>query len=251
MAVGLAACNAEQEFFTGPQLYDSILKTEFEGVSGTVRFDNDTGTRSTENLVYAIINVFANDTATEQQNDGYLYFTKQTAVLVNLPDHVQEVVPFVYAGGTHLTPPAAIPPLDEDMNLISTGLLVFGWTMAGIMIIMAVAWFCWTIWNQSKPVVKASQPAFLCMVCIGAFIMASSIIPMGLQEPVSQRGLDIACMSTPWLLSVGFVTSFSALFAKTWRLNKVRWNAFDFMSVKRLFVAHSQTIHGCFYRFSK
>jgi hypothetical protein len=37
----------------------------------------------------------------------------------------------------------------------------------------------------------------------------------------NQHGLDVACMATPWLLSIGFVTAFSALFSKTWRLNKV------------------------------
>jgi gamma-aminobutyric acid type B receptor len=40
----------------------------------------------------------------------------------------------------------------------------------------------------------------------------------GLQE-IDNHALDIACMATPWLISAGFVTIFSALFSKTWRLN--------------------------------
>jgi hypothetical protein len=44
MALGIAACEAKQNFFTGPELYQTLVETEFEGVSGLVRFSNNTGT---------------------------------------------------------------------------------------------------------------------------------------------------------------------------------------------------------------
>jgi hypothetical protein len=42
--LGIAACEAKQNFFTGPELYQTLVETEFEGVSGLVRFSNNTGT---------------------------------------------------------------------------------------------------------------------------------------------------------------------------------------------------------------
>merc|ERR1711933_372122 len=40
----------------------------------------------------------------------------------------------------------------------------------------------------------------------------------------SVNGMNIACMSTPWLISLGFCLSFSALLAKTLRVNKIFHN---------------------------
>lgn len=39
-------------------------------------------------------------------------------------------------------------------------------------------------------------------------------------------------MLTPWLTSLGFVTAFSALFSKTWRINKLLHSAASFRRVK-------------------
>jgi hypothetical protein len=75
--------------------------------------------------------------------------------------------------------------------------------------------------------VRSSQPEFMLIICFGVVIMAASIIPMGLQETnvKDQAGLNVACMSVPWLLTIGFITSFSVLFAKTWRVNKILLNS--------------------------
>lgn len=76
------------------------------------------------------------------------------------------------------------------------------------------------------------------MLCVGTVIMASSIVPLSLQEPVPKEGLDIACMSVPWLYSIGFSTAFSALFAKAWRINKVVRNSIEMQRVQ----VHTQDV---------
>ena len=77
----------------------------------------------------------------------------------------------------------------------------------------------WTFANRKKTMLRISQPLFLGMMCFGTFLMASSVLFLGWQEP--WRGLNFACMATPWLLVLGFSTAFSALFVKTWRINKL------------------------------
>lgn len=219
MAFAIAACEVDDDFFTGPQLFEQLKKTEFQGASGYVSFNRTTGTRSAETVSYQIINAVVNPV----NEAGIFTVSSQEAVQIETATkEVRELRPFIYFDGT-ATPPLILPDIEnEELNLMSTGVKVAGLTFACIVMAMSVAWFVWTIWNRKKPVVKASQPAFLCMLCDGTLIMASCIIPSSLQEPVSDRGLDIACMSTLWLFSVGFVTSFSALFSKTWRLNQVR-----------------------------
>lgn len=62
--------------------------------------------------------------------------------------------------------------------------------------------------------------------------MASAIIPMSIDDSAaSERGCDVACMSVPWLFSMGFAMTFSALFAKLWRVHKVLSNAAEFRRV--------------------
>jgi hypothetical protein len=76
--------------------------------------------------------------------------------------------------------------------------------------------------HQKSKTVQAKQPIFLGMLIIfGTFILMLAVIPLSLQEPVSQHGLDIACASILWLISIGFVTAFSALFTKLWCLNQL------------------------------
>lgn len=53
--------------------------------------------------------------------------------------------------------------------------------------------------------------------------MGTAIIPLGLQEPT--EGLDAACISIPWLVTIGFSTAFSALFTKAWRINSLFRNS--------------------------
>jgi gamma-aminobutyric acid type B receptor len=62
--------------------------------------------------------------------------------------------------------------------------------------------------------------------------MASAILPMSIDDSVaSELGCDIACMSFPWLFSMGFAMTFSALFAKIWRIHTVVSNAAAFRRV--------------------
>lgn len=63
--------------------------------------------------------------------------------------------------------------------------------------------------------------------------MMTSIIPMGIDnKDFSIETCDIACNLIPWLYSIGFVISFSALFSKTWRVNKILNNPDKFRKVK-------------------
>jgi hypothetical protein len=85
---------------------------------------------------------------------------------------------------------------------------------------------------MNSDVVKSSQPFFLIQLCLGTLIMASSIIPMSLQEPISERGLDMACMCTPWLFFSGYAIAFSALMSKSWRINTLIKYGMQFRRVK-------------------
>lgn len=218
LALGIAACDTREPYFTGPQLFSQLLETSFEGISGKVSFSNLTGTRSTKDLRYRLENIVISETRSDETQ---LRFDTFKAVQVDLSTRKIFVEKyFIYADNT-TNLPFEYPPLQQDMNLIPPTARGLGLALGGFVMLLSLLFLVWTWIHRKDGVVRASQPIFLAQICIGTFIMTSAVIPFSLQEPVSQNGLDIACMLSPWCISIGFVTAFSALFTKTWRLNKL------------------------------
>lgn len=128
--------------------------------------------------------------------------------------------------------PQDLPPLQENMNYLGS-LTILGYVFLGSIVVCCIVFAAWVFWNRKSFVVRASQPPFLYMVLVGVVIMGATIIPLSIDdENVSTRGCSIACMCVPWLISVGFVTTFSALFSKLWRINKIHQSAQQFRRVK-------------------
>jgi ABC-type glycerol-3-phosphate transport system substrate-binding protein len=116
-------------------------------------------------------------------------------------------------------------PIGEELQDLYIGntFRIIGWAMGGIACLLAVGFAIWVYVHQHERVIRASQPLFLWMVCAGAFIMASSIFPFGIEDDiVTTEGATVACMSSMWLYGVGFVMLVSALYSKIWRINRVR-----------------------------
>ncbi|KAL3908152.1 MAG: hypothetical protein SGILL_008594 [Bacillariaceae sp.] len=108
-----------------------------------------------------------------------------------------------------------------EMNQLGAVRIV-GYILAAIIIMLATYCVWWVYAHKKERVVRASQPLFLVTIAFGSLLMATTIIPLSIDDGVAtERGCDIACMSAPWLFSVGFVTSFAALFSKLWRINKI------------------------------
>lgn len=97
-----------------------------------------------------------------------------------------------------------------------------GYSLGFIIIAIALFFGGWVVINRKHRVVRISQPIFLDIVILGVLILASAIFPLGVNETnASERGCNIACAITPWLISLGFSLIFAALFSKLWRINRV------------------------------
>ena len=99
-----------------------------------------------------------------------------------------------------------------------------GWSLGAISCFFSAYCAFWVWKNQQRRVIRASQPMFLYLVCLGTFLMAACIFPVGIEDDIAtQQVVDISCMATLWLYSVGYVVIFCALFSKIWRVTQVRW----------------------------
>jgi ABC-type sugar transport system substrate-binding protein len=117
-------------------------------------------------------------------------------------------------------------PVEGLTCLTISHLSVLGYTLFCVVALCSIVLLIWTYIHRKSRTIRASQPIFMAMLCLGSIIMGSAMIPLGIERS------DIACMSIPWLFIVGFCTIFSALFSKTWRLVKIMKSAARFRRIK-------------------
>ena len=102
-------------------------------------------------------------------------------------------------------------PEPENFNLNQlTKVRPAGLALAGIVWAASIAFAGWVVWNRKLRIIKASQPIFLLMICLGTFVMALTVIPLSFDDSIaSDEGCDIACMAIPWLSTLVSSTAFA------------------------------------------
>jgi ABC-type sugar transport system substrate-binding protein len=107
--------------------------------------------------------------------------------------------------------PLVLPPINDgngvNNNYIGT-LSILGYLIYALIVASSLFLMVWTHLYKETRVVKASQPFFLQMIIGGIVIFSSAIIPLSIDDQKSsQKSCDMACMATPWLLTIGFTTT--------------------------------------------
>jgi len=125
---------------------------------------------------------------------------------------------------TVLRVPIVLPPANYQYNRIEPWQKIFGYILFCICSMLSLGFGLTVLVLRKNKVIVASQPFFLLMICFGTLVLASAIIPLTFDDSFdqpSQKGLEAACMAAPWLFSLGSTIMYSALFSKTWRINKI------------------------------
>jgi hypothetical protein len=228
MALGIAGCRARNDYFSGEELFDEFTSVEFDGASGSVSIDARTGSRYYNSTAYVIYNVVA----TTPDEDGDVSFTMSVAAeyyrgkkSAHVSWHQAEGVKYNYSDMT-FDPPLSLPPVDAERDSVNISVYGIIISLACVVMLSSLLFAVWAWRNRTNHVVRASQPEFLIVICVGVFLMASTAITIAAESPpFSFKFADVSCMLTWWFFCTGFGLAFSALFAKTWRVNKV---SFDF-----------------------
>uniref|UniRef100_A0A7S2SEB0 G-protein coupled receptors family 3 profile domain-containing protein n=1 Tax=Mucochytrium quahogii TaxID=96639 RepID=A0A7S2SEB0_9STRA len=117
----------------------------------------------------------------------------------------------------------------EDTKRVAS-VKIFASVLCILNTMIAFGFTLWTFKNRKHAVVRASQAEFLGLISIGAILSSLAIYPMTVDDTDDVDGLaltggygpaNLACNMQVWLYSLGFVTSFAPLFAKTLRLKKI------------------------------
>uniref|UniRef100_A0A7S4K3F0 G-protein coupled receptors family 3 profile domain-containing protein n=1 Tax=Odontella aurita TaxID=265563 RepID=A0A7S4K3F0_9STRA len=233
----------------GKDVYDSFVNTTFMGTFGDVSIDPKTGSGEYHTMQNSVSNLLPEKEDATGMVRVHLHSTHVRRALVNSADAEsaddkggasadpasityswRTLQNFIYSDGTTTAPPS-LPPVQHDPQLTSQGYLAAGYLLCAMVVLTSLVCCGWTYWHHERRVIKASQPIFLYILASGALLMGMAIIPLGMQEGPSagqaeldaatQASLDAACGAIPWLITVGFSLTFSALFAKEIRIAKL------------------------------
>ena len=239
IALGLASCQLastasgnNNTYFSGQEHFDTYKTMNFDGATGSNIYDSDTGSRIAESARFTLLN-FVEDGIIEDENDAdadNMATSKQMMKIKTVETDLfqdgqwTQVQPHIFNDGS-TTPSPDLPPLDIENNYLGTALRAVGLSMTILIVTLSFASSLWTQINGRYRVVRASQPIFLHLITFGCALMGSSILFLSLDdEVVSTQVCTSFCISFPWFLCFGWICVFSALFAKTRRVNKIFHN---------------------------
>ncbi|KAG7337152.1 7 transmembrane sweet-taste receptor of 3 GCPR [Nitzschia inconspicua] len=239
--LGMAACQAATTVtdptdsttsflhLDGEQFFDTLVnKISFQGMSGLVTLDPSTGSRIANSTLFRLINMVEQDVVNEIDADN-----ADNDVLHLLPvnsklftDGQWKILePYIYNDAT-TQQPLDIPPPELEPNHIYPYIRGVAFVFCILAVGLAIYFIFWTWYKRNSRIVRASQPIFLFLVCLGNILLALTIVPMTFDDGnASSHGLVIACTSAVWLLAIGVGTIFSALFAKAHRINALMKSA--------------------------
>lgn len=226
VALGLGACIAQANIvvgnstvspmdmnstFTGSHHFSSAIGTEFNGASGQVRFGADgSHSRDGNSTLFVVSNVretrHSNGTST-LSSVPTTYHNIETSQWESYRNET-----FIFPGDASIPPPD-LPPPDTTLLHFAPAARITCLILSALAMIAAIVFLAFSISMRKHRIIRASQPEFLSLVCVGCFLMASAIIPLSIDSSIaSEYGCAIACISKFWLLSIGFCLTFVALF---------------------------------------
>lgn len=219
MAIGLGACRSIEHqndtTMTGEQHLKGIRSVDFQGLSGQVKFGETAstpGSRVGTSVYHGVINLLPPKKWILIEETDYLDPTTQKWVIIN---------PYTFADGT--TNPPKLLRSTPEQNYLDATVRAAGLSLASLALLAILFSALWVFINNSHSVVIAAQPPFLYILCMGSILTTISMFISSFDESSGwdEATLDVACIAIPWLVSLGHVVTYSALFTKLWRVNKV------------------------------
>ena len=220
VTLALSACEVISTggILTGTDHFATAMKSHFVGTSGQIALNPATGTRNATSALFTLTNFV--EAATQNGGDE---FTKIEAVAAEVfKDGAWTTLEaYTFNDGTTNIPPG-LPPSELDENHIAPAARVLILLLGCLSLGLSVSFAAWTLLHKRNRVVRASQPIFLYIICIGTFFMGGAVLLLGVDDGIiSLDTCQVACIVFPWLLCLGFALTTSALFTKTHRINLI------------------------------
>jgi len=202
----LKVLGAGQDIRDNSVILQNLRTNEFDGVTGKVGFDAETGDR-----LYGVFSLLNLINLTKGSFDKIGEINPQTwEVNINTP--------ITFLGDTTHVP--------SDYEVVDYSIVlnaVLG-AITGVCVLF-VLFICVVIVSQWRKF-RYSSPLFCILIILGALLGYASIFVL-LPSPTQHL-----CSSFPWLLGIGYVIMFGTLFTKTWRTWRLFANARKFKIIR-------------------
>jgi len=205
-------------------LQSNATTTNHSTTTTTTTSTTTAGVRSLDQVPFQLTDIFVPDF------EGS--WTNPLDVLTNGEWISLQSVIFPDGSTTSPRPLRTIP----STSYLSEGLRIFGFCLFGMVVVSVLLVAIWVFVKRDHRVVRAAQPHFLYMLLFGCVVFSSAILPLSFDERTgwTPEQLGGACMSLPWLISMGHLITFCALFSKLWRVNKVLQFARRVVSIRQV-----------------
>jgi hypothetical protein len=220
IAMGVSVCAAQA---AGDDHDNALLASRFTGASGPFAFQEDDDgelmpTRDPQYAVYGMHNIRSVD-----NGDGMRTYDSVMVATYDSQKAVWEKTgeDFYYTGGTSEEPMPLITP--DSFNYLSKTAQIVGFCLVGVSLFICIGSAIWVYLHRQNRTVKASQPEFLLLLCLGAALVSVSLIFMSFDEDKgwSEAQLSRSCATFPWLFVLGYAVMYCALVCKLWRLSRL------------------------------
>eukprot|EP00531_Pseudo-nitzschia_arenysensis_P000814 CAMPEP_0116123586 /NCGR_PEP_ID=MMETSP0329-20121206/4826_1 /TAXON_ID=697910 /ORGANISM="Pseudo-nitzschia arenysensis, Strain B593" /LENGTH=929 /DNA_ID=CAMNT_0003617509 /DNA_START=189 /DNA_END=2978 /DNA_ORIENTATION=- len=212
--LGLSACDASTDdlYLSGTDLYDTLVRYNYSGISGNVTLDEVSGSRIHSSTDYSVMNV--------QAISFFGIELRHTTSIKN--EGLISVEPFVYNDGTTAKPVAVYKTMLET-DLGNSVLIVITSICCIVAALCPVVCAIWTFRNRHTRIVRASQTFFLYLICLGNFLIALTVAPLILFANVEMNAVQgkISATMTVWFFFIGFSMITSSFYCKLRRINKI------------------------------
>ena len=202
-------------------LLSAILKSSFQGASGTIEFGKETEKgRNSDTINVGVFNIRPLDTNPATGRRPYevtlIGVKEEGSSWQNIPNTT-----LVYRDGT--STPSGVLRRIQHANYMSLGVRITGLVLMSTALLIAVVTIALLVWLRKDPIVQRAQPAFMLILCVGSALMSMAIFTLSFDEGAgwTNKQLSVACSLTPWLFFTGQILVFCALFTKLYRLDKV------------------------------
>lgn len=169
ITVGMALCNlSTKNWENGALLYETILKQEFDGLSGKIQFTPANGARNSNTFQFRVLNFHQNEVdpiPIAVNQFGRWSIVKNSTVQWRRPG-LQTI------NGN----PKTFTIIVEEKNNVPVWLKIVGYCYIGFINLACLFAGGWLYRNQSEPIVLAAQPRVLFGLLVGTILMSWSIL---------------------------------------------------------------------------
>ena len=181
---------------------DSMYRTEFQGASGWISFDNET---RRANTVVDILQV-------DDEGLAVLvgYYNAGDTVIINERSFVND-------------------SLYLDFSILHPAVTAVGSVFVLIALLLSIALYAATLYYGKVPSVKATAPKLNFFIFLGCCLIVASVIALTLQSSShsSEEAVGIGlCTTYTWCLNFGYTLIFGTLLVKSWRLYQIFFRSF-------------------------